>query len=625
MSSSPTFVASSPIGPEPGLASPLTRRQSREAALQGREARAVQARRQGRARPVDRDPGLVTKTVATRLVRRAVAVVDGDAEVMRLVHGRVKTCVDAGGRPRELPIRSALICFALLAMAGSNFHILNLPELVASMTWRTRRALGIDYLDRRGQPKQVSYQQLLRAFHAIAAAFDPLDPGITDEEAAERERDLRTLSFRLIQAGITTKTPAGSVAVDATLKWGWDRPTGTMRKLERRGKDGDAGSPLPLSDITDIYGTETFTRRPLHELRHSPRPRRRRPSTWGPGSAWVGRPNLAKSLYGIALHAVTATDRHCPPVIEAIAVTPAPALPSLAALPLLEQLRQMRTERGANKPLGSVVADPAYSANPRDWQQPIRQLAGSPIFRLHRTNQAGRRFFDGLTFVDGRPYCSCIPDDLAEIPFPRYPHRRATLEQFMSDVSKRQRWEMPANTGFRPDGSRQFRYPHWNPRTKTGGCYCCVNRDGTPVINETTGLAKLPCCTKATRVVDAEALGLYQDVAFGEPEWFERWNARDRVEGSFGSLKNLALTNWGRDYHHFVGLVRETLIATFAVIAHNQHIQRTWKAKQALLASQPIPRAPLKRQNRRPEPPAQGTPRGPKGLEFLGTPRRRGP
>jgi hypothetical protein len=25
-------------------------------------------------------------------------------------------------------------------------------------------------------------------------------------------------------------------------------------------------------------------------------------------------------------------------------------------------------------------------------------------------------------------------------------------------------------------------------------------------------------------------LGLYQDVAFGEPERFERWNKRDRVE-----------------------------------------------------------------------------------------------
>ncbi|MGD0742092.1 MAG: hypothetical protein ABSA31_02210 [Acidimicrobiales bacterium] len=68
-------------------------------------------------------------------------------------------------------------------------------------------------------------------------------------------------------------------------------------------------------------------------------------------------------------------------------------------------------------------------------------------------------------------------------------------------------------------------------------------------------------------------LGLYQDVAFGETEWFARWNKRDRVEGSFGTLKGLAVTNWGHDYHHFFGLVRETRVATFAIIAHNVHIQ----------------------------------------------------
>jgi hypothetical protein len=31
--------------------------------------------------------------------------------------------------------------------------------------------------------------------------------------------------------------------------------------------------------------------------------------------------------------------------------------------------------------------------------------------------------------------------------------------------------------------------------------------------------------------------------------------------------------NWGHDYHYFVGLVRETLVATFAVVAHNFHVK----------------------------------------------------
>jgi len=119
-------------------------------------------------------------------------------------------------------------------------------------------------------------------------------------------------------------------------------------------------------------------------------------------------------------------------------------------------------------------------------------------------------------------------------------------------------------------------------------------------------------------------LGLYQDEAFGEPGWFTKWNARDRIEGAFGSFKNLALVNWGHDYHHFVGLVRETLVATFAVVAHNFHVQRTWRARLALSAPRPK-RIRAKKLDPAvvPPPTPNGVtkPRGPKGLEFLGTPR----
>ena len=433
-------------------------------------------------------------------------------------------------------------------------------------------------------------------------------------------------SFRLIQAGITTPVRPGHLAVDATLKWGWDRPGGLNAKLERRGRDGDAGPAPTLSEVIDDADA-AFERDPLTRLRTMPR-RTKGPSTWGPGSAWVGRPNQRKSVYGIALHAVTVAAGTAPPVIEAIAVTPAPALPAVAALPLVAQVHERRAaERQAR--LGDVVADPAYSANPADWQLALRDLGASPIFRLHRQNQAGRRTRGGVSLVDGRPYCSCIPDSLAEIPFPRFPSRTDQLVAYSTEVTKRRRFEMKPNTAFRSDGSRQFRFPHWDPARRTGGCWHCVHADGSPVIDHETGMPKPRCCNQATKVLSREDLGLYQDVPFGEAQWFTRWNARDRVEGSFGALKNLALTNWGRSYHHFVGLVRETLVATFAVVAHNVHTERTWRAKLALQA----PPAKRRQHNRqvpdevelvRPTPPTQPRARrrrGPKGLEFLGTPR----
>jgi hypothetical protein len=575
--------------------------------------------------PTERDPVLVQRRISTTLLRRAVGVVDRDRDLV----GFVTTCMRAAqkreGRPVELPVRTALICFVLLGICGSNFYVLNLPELLASLSWRARRQIGVDYKDRKGHPKQVSYQQLLRAFHTMAAAFDPLDRSISWEVAQQRAADLAQFSFRLIQSSITDRFRPGDFAVDATLKWGWDRPGGLHAKLQRHGRDGDAGPPPSLSDVIDDSGV-AFIRDPLAELRARSPKGPHGPSTWGPGSAWVGRPNARKSVYGIALHAVTATNSSAPPVIEAIAVTPAPGLPATAAMPLVQEIQVSREKRGCHRPLGQVVADPAYTANPADWQLPIRDLGGSPVFRLHRTNQAGRNLHQGVTFVDGRPYCPCIPDELAEIAFPRFPARKAQYDAFALEATKRRRFEMKANTGFRADGSRQFKSPHWDAERRGGGCIHCVYADGSPVIDKVTGKPKPTCCTQATKVFSREELGLYQEDPFGEPDWFTHWNARDRVEGTFGIFKNLAVVNWGHDYHHFVGLVRETLVATFAVVAHNFHVQRNWRARMALAPPRPhrSTRKLAAIDTTAVVPSTNGaTPkrRGPKGLEFLGTPR----
>jgi hypothetical protein len=171
-----------------------------------------------------------------------------------------------------------------------------------------------------------------------------------------------------------------------------------------------------------------------------------------------------------------------------------------------------------------------------------------------------------------------------------------------------------------------FKAPHWDAERQDGGCIHCVRADGSPVIDKLTGKAKPKCCEQATKVFSREELGLYQEDAFGEPDWFAHWNARDRVEGSFGIFKNLAIVNWGHDYHHFVGLVRETLVATFAVVAHNFHVQRTWRARMALAPTRPrVQRTRTAAIDPTPSVPStNGTTRkrrGPKGLEFLGTPR----
>ena len=603
--------------------------QCAEAARRGERARLRQADQLGRVVPAHRDPSLRHTEIKTAVVRKAATIVDRDKQLVPLVEKQLAR-QGGSGRPREISVRSALICFVLLAVLGDNFHLINLPALMASLSWRARRLLGIDYLDRRGQPKQVGYQQLLRIFHAMADAFDPLARGISDKEANQRATALREFGFRLVQASISTPRRPGDYAVDATLKWGWDRPGGLHSKVERRGRDGDGERSLSLSEILD--GEEfAFVPDCLAEVRAElAQTEHKGPKTWGPGSRWVGRENKKKSVYGIALHAVTLSNAQFPPVIEAVTVTPAPALPAPAVTPLLELLHAERRYAPGGQPIGDVVADPLYSSNPANWQLPIRRLGGSPIFRLHRQNQAGRDLHQGVTFVDGRPYCSCIPDELADIAFPHFPSTRRQLFSYAAKVTKRRRFEMTPNTSFRQDLSRQFRFPHWDQSQKRGGCVHCVDHERRPILDPTTGQPRPTCCKQATKVFTADELGLYQDVAFGELEWFERWNRRDRVEGTFGILKNPSVSNWGRYYHHFVGLSRETFVALFAVVAHNFHIERGWVRRQALRVD--LPGKKLARKRRRnsqilEEAVASSSPstspggRGPKGLEFLGSPR----
>ena len=346
------------------------------------------AGRAGGSDPPEREPGAclprgaqpdyVDVRVKVRLVREAARVIDRDADLVDWLAGRLKAAQLGPGRPAALPLRSALICFWILAVTQRNFYFMNLTPLVASMSWRVRRELGIDYTDRLGHPRQVSYEQLLRTFHSIAEALDPYQEGIDDDEARARAADLQELVNRLVRASSAEVSHRGDYAVDATLKWAHERPRsatgkkGLNSKIDRRGNDGDAGSPVPLSEVVDAEGAEDLeeaglVREPLDERKANRYDLR----TWGGGAGWVGRKNKTKSVFGYALHTATVSDPDAPNVIDALVVTTAKALPAPSIMPALRDLYDSRLGSGVLKPLGDVVADPAYSANPKDWQLPL--------------------------------------------------------------------------------------------------------------------------------------------------------------------------------------------------------------------------------------------------------------
>lgn len=620
----------------------------------------------GRAATPRRDPKLSGPApIRTRLIREAVDIVDRDPDLVAWVTDLLAARHKRPGRPRELSVRTALICFVVHTRIYEHFHLSRLPESLATMSWRTRRNLGIDYL-RNGTPTQVTYDQLLDIFHAMGDAFDAWDETLDRHGAAQaqairdqRAADLQTFTDRLIAASVA-RAPRwnGRAALDATLKWSHERPPGTTlnSKIGRRGHDGDAG---PAVSLTDVVGTDTPDPSafepvdPTTVTKKSRTRRKKRKSnwakTWGLGSSWVGRPNLAKAVHGYALHTIVRADTDDPCVVEGFTVTPANGDPADAVLPVLRRIHDRRVidpavvaavAAGDGHVLGDVVADPAYTmVGTARWQLPLKALGAIPVGRLHRTNQDGpRRHKVGrgtraghVITYGGRPVCECLlRTDLADLRYPKFPYTTAEIAAYQLAIDGVARFEWKPNGAPRSDGKRSWLAPHGGagPDGHAGGCEHCCTAEG-PIVEDGRPVAR--CCTVRSRLIPAEVTALDIDVRHGSTEWYARWNRRNRVEGSYGVLKNLSVINWGRDYHHFVGLARETLVATFAIVAYNAHMIATWEARKALEerraakdpfgplpSAQPTETVPAATQTRAET--RRKPKRGPKGLDFLGPP-----
>jgi hypothetical protein len=605
------------------------------------------------------DPTTVMQAAPrTRLVRVAAQIVDHDPSLVEWVTDLIEAGHRRPGRPRELSVRTGLICFLLQVLIHRNFMLLNLPEMVGQMSWRVRRNLGIDYL-RNGRPSHVSYGQLLDLFHSLADVFDAWDDTIpaTDEGDAQRRaraENLQQFVDRLVVAS-TASGPiwSGNGSLDATLKWSWERPKGVSlnTKIERAGRDGDGTSrSIPLAAILadgdgDVDPAQFIDPDPVTVVRESTAGRTRRPiswpSTWGLGAAWVGRgSNKSKSVHGIALHSLIRSDG--PALVEAFSVTPANADPVLAAVPLMRRVHDRRANnpetmgaalRGEVALLGRIVADPAYTTTA--WMASLKLLSAQPVARLHRNNQDGIRWHrigkgaraGRVATIGGRPVCECITHThLPELRFVKFPYTTAQLREYQAEVVKISRFEWAPNGAPASDGSRRFLSPHrYGPDGQTGGCDHCTHRDGTQVANE-DGSVRARCCQTISRTLPLEVTALDQGVVHGSPDWYPMWNVRNRVEGSYGVLKNLAVVNYCRASHHFVGLARETLVAAFSIVAYNVHMLRQWQQRHTLDAepAEPVlpdlPSPEVTATLPPPSKPAKKLRRGPKGLEFLGEP-----
>lgn len=646
----------------------------------------------GRVPHASKDPGLIspdTGRFRPRFVKQAERIFGADSDLYAFIDEQVASVKKKAGRPAHLETRTVCMLLWLHVVVSKDFFILNsMTSVVDRLDWRTQRDLGID-CDRRGRATPLTYDKLLDAFHRIADAFDPYAEGLDDDERRRRETKRLELLRRLCRMSlIDAPTWNGNGAVDTTLKWAWERPPGAKSKTRLTEREGQPAVPLGEA-LAGLDPNDAFTDADILKLAAvSPAPARKkhRPSTWSRGSGWVGRDKAHKSVFGVGLSTLTCLDEDGPAVIRGFDVHHAAANPADIGYRIVEDLYNERVadpavmadvEAGRTRLLGDITADPAYGMMPERWHLKLRHLDANCLYRLHKGNQAGSKWVtvgrgktreDVLT-EDGAPVCRCTPAALRNRQYPHYPSSRARIDAFAKETLRLDRWRWQSSSAWRPvmardkktgqmvqattpEGrplyEREFRAPHGtlNVDGQRGGCEHCVTASGAPAVDD-AGREKVRCCTVASHIFEDGLLPALQEPYFATPDWFVKLHAHNRVEGSFGIAKNLAVLNWGRQYHRFVGVARESLVAAFVVMAYNFHLVRTWQYRQRLAeAAGPAPfdleaaagnggaagdtpstpatvaKAPAGRARTR-KAPVTGPPkqrRGPKGLPMLGDP-----
>lgn len=495
-----------------------------------------------------------------RDLEEAVNIVDRCPEVVADIEAKMPT----GGRPRQHLVRVYLLGLFLLARHGSDFHIKRLPELLQHLPKKRLQLLGL-----RSKNEIPSVRQIGRAHRQIADMIDPYAPDISEEQARERIEFGHWISYKLLAATIPDDvTQRSEIAVDATLleSWAtpgnaWDDPAYSDRDL---GKDAD-GDDFSNATLSSLHEQGLLTDPYDEGLPENYRPKVKETSK-DRSAAWIGGKDRSKILFGHALHiGVLANQRHeesLPLVATSMHLTPAPAAQARAGLEMITAYAKHSKDDGIAKPLGRILADGGYSgAKNNNWQLPIKAMGGEPIFRLHAQNQEGlRRTENGVSWIDGRPYCPCIPAILHNLKYPRFLQQKTQRAEYRLELAKRQEFAFTAHGKFNADGSRRFKAPH------KGGCAHCADR----TIDQR-------CCQQATHKFDAADLARYQPNVFGTTGWGEDYTPRARVEGYNGVLKDIG--NYVRGAARFTNYGKNWWATLFRMMSTNLHLVETWRAR----------------------------------------------
>ena len=429
----------------------------------------------------------------------------------------------AGGRPRQLPVRSLLLGFLLAAADDRAAHLTRAHEALCSLPEADKTRLGVT-ASWRGGSHELTYRQVEHTTRTLGRVFS------AESSDGGPGPLLSAVVDGLVEASIPAGLKQGSdLAVDWTDVETFARP----RSPGRPSADPDASFGHRRGDAP---GQE-------HEL-----------------------------FFGYYLQLATTVGEVGGPVlpelVRAMLVTSCHVDPPPAFVPVLARLF------ASGVAPGDVLADCGYShRQPEHWALPLRAMGARLVQDLHPHDRGTKGTFGGATIWNGELYCPATPSGLFGLgPLPR----GASCEE--RDAHDRAFHELSSYRLSRLGADDEDGYHRVICPAVPGKLRCPLRPASMSRPYDRPEVASLPehlprCCTQQTMTIPpVVAAKTAQRHPYPGPEWRKSYGRRSAAERANATLKDPARVSIERGWCRLMGLPAMTLVLACAIVVRNLRI-----------------------------------------------------
>lgn len=450
----------------------------------------------------------------------------------------------AGGRPRQLPVRTLLVGMLAAQADDRPAHLVRVHRALLSLSGADQRRLGV-VVDWRGGPHTLTYRQVERTFGLIVAALKADTPDGCPSEALGRVVDALT------EASIPAhhKQASSSLAIDWTDHESW-----------------------ALSPRTGQVGAD-------------------------PDASWGHR----------ASHAIGVKDElfygYYPQAATMIAEDGGPPVPELARRLLVTSCRidpprafvaVLGRMVAAGIAIGDVLADSGYAHRvAQHWALPLRRLGAHLVTDLHPHDRGPKGTHGGAIIANGNLFCPCTPAALLALgPLARGARSQETSTHDVQ-TAEAARYKLGRISADDPDGYHRVGCP-----AAAGKIRCPLRPESMTLDLDRPEIITPPehpprCCTQRTLTVPPDVNAkTAQKHDYPSAAHRRSYARRTGAERTFSTVKDPATTDTTRGWCRLMGLTAITLFLTCAIVVRNGRVLDAFDARQAdharrLAAGQP--------------------------------------